>query len=194
MNLRENIIRPAPAILAGILVAHVVFFLAGFAAEWLFPTPPELLDPQTPEDTAARVDAANAVGLAGGAMTGRAAGRHAIVAAIVLGALLSLWGVYSFYVFYPARLWFPIGLFLCFPLFSVLWRPRHHPPPPGTDDITPIRFTGGIPAAEAADGIQNPHPNGPRLLATVPLTPSEALEGACRRAAPAQPPLTLATP
>ncbi len=128
----DSWLKTLPAILAGILVAHVVFFLAGFAAEWLFPTPPELLDPEKPEETAARVDGANAVGLAmivlgsalgglaGGAVTGRAAGRDAIVAAIVLGALLSLWGVYSFYVFYPARLWFPIGLFLCFPLFSVL--------------------------------------------------------------------------
>lgn len=131
MSLR-NALRPVSAVLAGLVVAHVVYFLAGFAAEGLFPTPPDLLDPQTPEETAARVEGANGGGLvlvvvgsalgglAGGAVAGRAAGRRAVAAAALLGAMLALWGVYSFYVFYPARLWFPAGLLLCFPLFSVL--------------------------------------------------------------------------
>ena len=130
--MRDSWLRTLPAVLAGLVVAHVVFFLVGYAAEWLYPTPPELLDPQTPFETAARVEGAKAGGLAlvvlgsalgglaGGAVAGKAAGRYALLAAIVLGAMLSLWGVYSFYVFYPARLWFPIGLFLCFPAFSVL--------------------------------------------------------------------------
>ena len=120
------------AVVAGVVVANVVFLLAGFVGEALFPTPPELLDPQTAEETASRVEGANAGGLAlvvvgsalgglaGGAVAGLVARRRDVVVAVVVGALLSLWGVYSFYVFYPARLWFPIGLFVCFPLFSVL--------------------------------------------------------------------------
>ena len=120
------------AVVAGVAVANVVFLLAGLVGEALFPTPPELLDPQTPEETAARVEGANAGGLAlvvvgsalgglaGGAVAGVVARRRDVAVAVVVGALLSLWGVYSFYVFYPARLWFPIGLFVCFPLFSVL--------------------------------------------------------------------------
>ncbi len=120
------------AVVLGVIAAHVVFFLVGFVAEWAYPTPPELLDPQTPEETAVRVEEANAGGLAlvvvgsalgglvGGVVAGVVARRRDVAVAVFVGALLSLWGVYSFYVFYPARLWFPTGLFVCFPLFSVL--------------------------------------------------------------------------
>ena len=120
------------AVVAGVLVANVVFLLVGFVGEALYPTPPELLDPQTPEETAARVEGASAGGLAlvvvgsalgglaGGVVAGMVARGRVVAVAVVVGALLSLWGVYSFYVFYPARLWFPIGLFVCSPLFSVL--------------------------------------------------------------------------
>lgn len=135
-------VRPVLAVVLGVVIAHVVFFLVGFAAEWLFPTPPELLDPQTAEETAARVEGARTGGLAlvvlgaalgglvGGAVGGMTARERAVVVAVVIGALLALWGVYSFYVFYPARLWFPIGLFIGFPLFATLggllvaWRRR----------------------------------------------------------------------
>lgn len=128
----------------GIVVANVVFMAMGFLADALYPTPPELLDPQTAEETAARVEAANTGGLAlvvlgsamggvvGGAVGGMIARKKAVAAAVAIGALLSLWGVYSFYVFYPERLWFPIGLFVGFPLFSLLgglgvaqWRRGH---------------------------------------------------------------------
>ena len=120
------------AVVAGVVVANVVFFLASFVGEALYPTPPELLDPQTPEETAVRVEGARAGGLAlvvvgsalgglaGGVVAGMVARGRVVAVAVVVGALLSLWGVYSFYVFYPARLWFPIGLFVCFPLYSVL--------------------------------------------------------------------------
>ena len=120
------------AVVLGVIAAHVVFFLVGFFAEWAYPTPPELLDPQTPEEMTVRVEEANAGGLAlvvvgsalgglvGGVVAGVVARRRDVAVAVFVGALLSLWGVYSFYVFYPARLWFPIGLFVCFPLFSVL--------------------------------------------------------------------------
>ena len=137
-----NTVRLLLAVVLGVVIAHVVFFLVVFAAEWLFPTPPELLDPQTAEETAARVEGARTGGLAmvvlgaalgglaGGAVGGAVAKERTVVVAVVIGALLALWGVYSFYVFYPARLWFPIGLFVGFPLFSTLgglfvaWRRR----------------------------------------------------------------------
>ena len=124
------------AVVAGVIAANVVFLLVGFVAEWAYPTPPELLDPQTAEETASRVEGANAGGLAlvvvGSAFGGLAGGRSRAWShgggtsrwRLSSGALLSLWGVYSFYVFYPARLWFPIGLFVCFPLFSALLQRR----------------------------------------------------------------------
>ena len=109
------------AILAGVIGANL-----------LYPTPPELMDPQTPEETAARVDAADAVGLLlvvlGGALGGLAGGMAGAVFAgrkdwrpvAAIGGLLSLWGVYSLWVFYPDRLWFPIGLLLAFPVSSCI--------------------------------------------------------------------------
>ena len=120
------------AVVLGVVAANVVFLLVGFVAEWAYPTPPELLDPQTPEETAERVEGARAGGLAlvvlgsalggfaGGVVGARAVSRNAVAVVGAIGALLALWGVYSFYVFYPARLWFPIGLFVGFPLFAVL--------------------------------------------------------------------------
>lgn len=128
----ESKLRGVLAVLLGVVIAHLVFFLMGFAAETLYPTPPELLDPQTPEETAARVESAKTGGLAlvvlggalgglvGGAAGGLAARRQPVMVAVVAGALLSLWGLYSFYVFYPDRLWFPIGLFVGFPVFAAL--------------------------------------------------------------------------
>ncbi len=137
------------AILAGVIAANVVFFIVASGANLLYPTPPELMDPQTPEETTARVDAADAVGLLlvvlGGALGGLAGG---VAGAIIAGrknwrpvaaiaGLLSLWGVYSLWVFYPDRLWFPIGLLLAFPLFSCLGGfagsaiARKRPPPSG---------------------------------------------------------------
>ena len=44
------------AVVAGVVIANVVFLLVGFVGDALYPTPPELLDPQTPEETAARVE------------------------------------------------------------------------------------------------------------------------------------------
>ena len=46
------------AVVLGVLVANVVFFLGSVAADRFYPTPPELMDPQTPEATALRVAAA----------------------------------------------------------------------------------------------------------------------------------------
>ncbi len=33
------------AVVLGVLVANVVFFLGSVAADWFYPTPPELMDP-----------------------------------------------------------------------------------------------------------------------------------------------------
>ena len=142
----QRVLRVVLAIVLGVVVGNAVFLAAGVVSNAVYPTPPELVDPQTPEETAARVDAAATGGLAlvvlgaaigglaAGASAGYAARRQAVLVAIVLAVLLSLsWGVYSFYVFYPARLWFPAGLFAGFLLFtpvggliSTLW-----PSPPG---------------------------------------------------------------
>ena len=114
------------AVILGVIVANVVFFLGSLAADRFYPTPPELMDPQTPEATALRVASAETNGLVlvilAGALGGLAGGfigakvargsRVAVTSAI--GGLLSLWAAYSFYVFFPARLWFPIGMLVAF--------------------------------------------------------------------------------
>ena len=129
----QRVLRVFLAVVVGVVVGNVVFLAMGVVSNAVYPTPPELMDPQTPEETAARVDAARtgglalvvlgaaAGGLAAGASAGYAARRQALLVVVVLAALLSLtWGVYSFYVFYPARLWFPAGLFAGFLLFTPL--------------------------------------------------------------------------
>lgn len=85
------------AVVAGVVIANVVFLLVGFVGDALYPTPPELLDPQTPEETAARVEGAKAGGLAlvvvgsalgglaGGVVAGMVARGRAIAVAVVVG-------------------------------------------------------------------------------------------------------------
>ena len=98
----------------------------------IYPPDPELVDPQTPEATAQRVDDADTNGLLlillGGALGGLAAGvtgarierKRPLLVATGVAGLLAVWGCYSFYVFYPARLWFPIGLLVLMPLSCYL--------------------------------------------------------------------------
>ena len=120
------------AVILGVVVGNAVFLLVGVVVGQIYPPDPDLVDPQTPEATAQRVDEANTNGLLlillGGALGGLAAGvtgariereRPLLVATGVAG-LLAVWGCYSFYVFYPARLWFPIGLLILMPLFCYL--------------------------------------------------------------------------
>jgi hypothetical protein len=114
------------AVVLGVIVANVVFFLVSVAADRFYPTPPELMDPQTPEATALRVASAEAVGLvlvllgavlgglAGGFTGARLAKTSAFIVVSAIAALQSLWAVYSFYVFYPDRLWFPAGMLVAF--------------------------------------------------------------------------------
>ena len=134
------------AVILGLIVGNAVFLLVSLVAGQLYPPDPELVDPQTPEATAQRVDDADTNGLLliliGGALGGLAAGvaaaaiereRPLLVATGVAG-LLAVWGCYSFYVFYPARLWFPLGLLVLMPLFcylgtlaTVRWQGRSAP-------------------------------------------------------------------
>ena len=126
MSVWRNIV----AVIAGVIVSNMVFLLLGMVANRLYPTPPELMDPQTPEATALRVatTAASSLllvllgsalgGFVGGLIGGVVANEKTVAVVSVIAALLSLWGFYSLYVFYPARLWFPIGLLVSFPLFT----------------------------------------------------------------------------
>ena len=129
----QRVLQGFLAVVVGVIVGNFVFLAGGSVSNAVYPTPPEHMDPQTPEQTAARVDAARTEGLvlvvlgaalgglAAGASAGYVARRQALLVAVVLAALLSLsWGIYSFYVFYPARLWFPAGLFAGFLLFTPL--------------------------------------------------------------------------
>lgn len=124
--------RTIVAVIVGLIASQAVFFLLGVFANRLYPTPPELMDPQTPEATALRVAtaAANSLllvllgsalgGFAGGIIGGAIARGRAIIAVGIIAGLLSIWGLYSLYVFYPARLWFPLGVLTLFPLFTCL--------------------------------------------------------------------------
>ena len=130
--MRKSTSRKILAVVLGVIVGNGVFFLVGIVADRIYPTPPELLDPQTPAATALRVATAEATGLLlvllGSAPGGLFAG---IIGAVVarerivsvtsaIGGLLALWAIYSLYVFFPARLWFPAGMLVSFLLFSYL--------------------------------------------------------------------------
>ena len=130
--MRKSTLRKILAVILGVIVGNVVFFLVGIVADRIYPTPPELLDPQTPEATALRVASAEATGLLlvllgsalggfFGGIIGAAVARERIVSVTsAIGGLLSLWALYSFYIFFPARLWFPAGMLISFLLFSYL--------------------------------------------------------------------------
>ena len=131
--MRESTSRKMLAVVLGIIVGNGVFFLVGIVADRIYPTPPELLDPQTPEATALRVATAEATGLLlvllgsalGGFFAGiswrcRCKGKNSLCHQCHRRTTLALWALYSLYVFYPARLWFPIGMLISFLLFSYL--------------------------------------------------------------------------
>ncbi|MYB77604.1 MAG: hypothetical protein F4X83_11030, partial [Chloroflexi bacterium] len=54
LNLRKALMRKVLAVISGLLVANVVFFLGSLVAKGLYTTQPELMDPQTPAATALR--------------------------------------------------------------------------------------------------------------------------------------------
>ena len=96
------------AVILGAVVATTILLSVGALANALRPTPPELMDPATPEAVAQRVAAASLgtwlstlFGLALGAFLGGVVGtgiaqekRTAVTSA--MGIVLSLWAFYTF--------------------------------------------------------------------------------------------------
>ena len=120
------------AIFVGAVIGSATLLLVGMVANAISPTPPEPMDPHTPDAVAQRVDAASLstwitviFGLAlgaffgGGVAAGMAKEKTARVAGGV-GALLSLWAVYTFFVVYPAVLWVPVAMLVVVFSFSYL--------------------------------------------------------------------------
>ncbi len=128
----EGKVQKILAVILGVIAGNIVFFLVSMVAGRIYPPPPELLNPQTPEATAMRVASAQTNGLLlvllgsalggflGGVIGAKVAKENIVSVAIAIGGLLSPWAFYSFYVFYPARLWFPIGMLISFLLSSYL--------------------------------------------------------------------------
>jgi len=120
------------AVLLGAIVGSVTLLIVGVIANAIQPTPPELMDPATPEAVARRVAAAplstwlsTIFGLALGAFLGGGIGAQVAKEKIVwvtsaIGLALSLWAFYTFYIVFPAVLWAPIGMLISALLFSYL--------------------------------------------------------------------------
>ena len=120
------------AVISGAAVATITLLLVGMIANAIYPTPPELMDPATPEAVTLRVDSAplstwlsTLFGLALGAFIGGVIGARVAKEKIVwvttaIGLVLSLWAFYTFYVVFPAVLWVPIGMLISVFLFSYL--------------------------------------------------------------------------
>ena len=112
------------AILVGVALGSLTLLLVGVIANTIQPTPPELMDPQSPEAVAQRVAAASTftwlttiLGLILGAFVGGFVGmkiaRHKTSAiTLAIGLVLSLWACYTFYVVFPKVLWVPLLMFL----------------------------------------------------------------------------------
>jgi hypothetical protein len=120
------------SIILGAIIASIILFLVGMIANSLQPTPPELMDPQTPQAVAKRVAATTSLtwistifGLSLGAFVGGIAGSiiakgHVKWVSLGIGILLSLWAFYTFYIVYPKVLWVPFVMLICVFLFSYL--------------------------------------------------------------------------
>ncbi len=124
--------RRIAAVILGAAAGTIVFFMAGIVANAIYPTPPELMDPATPEAVAQRVASVSTstwlttmLGLALGAFLGgvigaRVATERRIWVTSAIGLVLSLWAFYTFYVVFPAVLWVPIGMLISANLFAYL--------------------------------------------------------------------------
>lgn len=120
------------AILLGAIVGSVILFIVGFIANAISPTPPELMDPSTPEEVAQRVALTSTfswittiIGLGLGTFLGsflgaKIASQNVLRVALSVGLILSLWAFYTLYVVYPAVLWVPIVMLIAVLLFSYL--------------------------------------------------------------------------
>jgi hypothetical protein len=120
------------AIILGAVVGTITLFIAGVIANAIQPTPPELMDPTTPEAVARRVASTTtfawlstifglALGAFLGGIIGAGVGREKIfLITSAIGLVLSLWAFYTFYVVFPAVLWVPVVMFISVFLFSYL--------------------------------------------------------------------------
>ena len=120
------------AVILGAVVGTIILFIVGFIANSIQPTPPELMDPATPEAVAQRVDYATTFtwlstifGLALGAFLGSILGAIVAKEKIVwvtsaIGLVLSPWAFYTFYIVFPAVLWVPVAMLISVLLFSYL--------------------------------------------------------------------------
>jgi len=125
-------LRKILAIIAGAVVGTITLLIVGMIANAIQPTPPELMNPATPETVAQRVAFASTFtwlstifGLALGAFIGGFIGAKVARDKIVwvssaTGLVLSIWAVYTFYVVFPAVLWVPFGMLISVFLFSYL--------------------------------------------------------------------------
>ncbi len=124
--------RKSIAVILGAIVGTITFFMVGVIANAIHPTPPELMDPATPEAVAQRVASVSTstwlttlFGLALGAFSGGVIGARVAREKIfwvtsAIGLVLSLWAFYTFYIVFPAVLWVPIGMLISVLLFSYL--------------------------------------------------------------------------
>ncbi len=124
--------RKSLAVILGAVVGTITFFMVGIIANTINPTPPELMDPATPEAVAQRVASVSTstwlttlFGLALGAFSGgvfgaRVAKEKIIWVTSAIGMVLSLWAFYTFYIVFPAVLWVPIGMLISALFFSYL--------------------------------------------------------------------------
>ena len=120
------------AVVLGAVVGTIILFIVGLIANSINPTPPELMDPATPEAVALRVAStptftwlSTIFGLALGAFLGGAIGAKVAKEKIVwvtsaIGLVFSLWAFYTFYVVFPDVLWVPIAMLISVLLFSYL--------------------------------------------------------------------------
>lgn len=120
------------AVILGALVGTIVLFMVGIIANAIQPTPPELMDPATPEAVVQRVDATTTFtwlsvifGLALGSFTGGCVGtiiakEKRIWVSSAIGLVLSPWAFYTFYIVFPEVLWVPVAMLISVLLFSYL--------------------------------------------------------------------------
>ena len=124
--------RKSLAVILGSIVGTIIFFIVGIIANAIHPTPPELMDPATPEAVAQRVVSVRistwlttllglALGAFSGGFIGASVAREKVIwVTSAIGLVLSLWTFYTFYIVFPAVLWVPIGMLISALLFSYL--------------------------------------------------------------------------
>ncbi|MAF11295.1 hypothetical protein CMK11_12660 [Candidatus Poribacteria bacterium] len=115
-------LRKIVAVILGAVVGSACLLMAGAIHNAIDPTPPELMDPATPEAVAQRVAHTTTMtwlvviaGLALGAFLGgvvgaEVAGERTTRVTGSIGMLLSSWAVYTFWVVFPEVLWAPAGM------------------------------------------------------------------------------------